>query len=189
MKQGVLTNQRVKLLLKKGSSCYRIRKRGERKKKSVRGCIVSSELSVLNLVIVKKGPGEIPGLTDKPVEPRRKGPKRASNIIKLFALDKKKDNVRDYAVRREIKAKVEGKRSSFKQPKIQRLVTPARLQNKRDNKRFKRERTEATRQLAEEYNVLLAKRTKEAQDARQAAKAKRKKSSLHASTRQSTTAQ
>ena len=55
MKQGVLTNGRVKLLLKKGHSCYRPRRTGERKRKSVRGCIVDSNLSVLNLVIVKKG--------------------------------------------------------------------------------------------------------------------------------------
>jgi hypothetical protein len=37
-----------------GHSLYRPRKRGERKRKSVRGCIVSGELSVLNLVVVKK---------------------------------------------------------------------------------------------------------------------------------------
>ena len=55
MKQGVLTNGRVKLLLKKGHSCYRPRRTGERKRKSVRGCIVDSNLSVLNLVIIKKG--------------------------------------------------------------------------------------------------------------------------------------
>lgn len=40
MKQGVLTNGRVRLLLKKGMSCYRPRRSGERKRKSVRGCIV-----------------------------------------------------------------------------------------------------------------------------------------------------
>jgi len=33
MKQGVLINTRIKLLMRKGSSCYRPRKRGERKKK------------------------------------------------------------------------------------------------------------------------------------------------------------
>ncbi|KAF4017118.1 hypothetical protein G4228_008677 [Cervus hanglu yarkandensis] len=53
MKQGVLTHGRVHLLLSKGHSCYRPRRTGERKRKSVRGCIV--DLSVLNLVIVKKG--------------------------------------------------------------------------------------------------------------------------------------
>lgn len=40
MKQGVLTPQRVRLLLSKGHSCYRERRDGERRRKSVRGCIV-----------------------------------------------------------------------------------------------------------------------------------------------------
>jgi small subunit ribosomal protein S6e len=41
MKQGVLVPQRVRLLLSKGHSCYRPRRTGERKRKSVRGCIVA----------------------------------------------------------------------------------------------------------------------------------------------------
>merc|ERR1712179_185832 len=55
MKQGVLTNQRVRLLLGKGQSCYRPRRDGERKRKSVRGCIVDGNLAVLSMAIVKKG--------------------------------------------------------------------------------------------------------------------------------------
>ena len=55
MKQGVLSANRVRLLLHKGVSCYRPRRRGERKRKSVRGCIVASDLAVLNLVVTKKG--------------------------------------------------------------------------------------------------------------------------------------
>lgn len=55
MKQGVLTTGRVRLLLGKGQSCFRPRREGERKRKSVRGCIVDANLSVLALVIVKKG--------------------------------------------------------------------------------------------------------------------------------------
>merc|ERR1719512_539812 len=64
MKQGILTNGRVRLLLKKGTTCYRPRKDGERKRKSVRGCIVDGNLSVLSMAIIKKGEAEIPGLTD-----------------------------------------------------------------------------------------------------------------------------
>ena len=79
MKQGVLTQGRVRLLLSKGHSCYRPRKTGERKRKSVRGCIVDDKLSVLSVVVVKKGEAEIPGLTDNTI-PRRLGPKRASKI-------------------------------------------------------------------------------------------------------------
>ncbi|XP_025225415.1 40S ribosomal protein S6-like isoform X1 [Theropithecus gelada] len=98
MKQGVLTHGRVRLLLSKGHSCYRPRRTGERKRKSVRGCIVDANLSVLNLVIVKKGEKDIPGLTDTTV-PRRLGPKRASRIRKLFNLSKE-DDVRQYVHKR-----------------------------------------------------------------------------------------
>merc|ERR1711881_171885 len=45
MLQGVLTPDRVRLLMKKGSKCYRQRRTGERKRKSVRGCIVTHTLS------------------------------------------------------------------------------------------------------------------------------------------------
>merc|ERR1712039_364590 len=123
MKQGILVNHRVKLLFKKGMSCFRERRAGSRKRKSVRGCIVGPDLAVLSLVISKKGDEEIPGLTDDQ-RPRRLGPKRASNIRKLFNLEKK-DDVRHFVVRREVKAKKK------KAPRIQRLVTPAMLQRKR----------------------------------------------------------
>uniref|UniRef100_A0A673MLW7 Small ribosomal subunit protein eS6 n=1 Tax=Sinocyclocheilus rhinocerous TaxID=307959 RepID=A0A673MLW7_9TELE len=59
MKQGVLTHGRVRLLLSKGHSCYRPRRTGERKRKSVRGCIVDANLSDLNLVIIRKGEKDI----------------------------------------------------------------------------------------------------------------------------------
>lgn len=55
------------------------RRSGERRRKSVRGCIVSPDLSVLNLVIVKKGEKDLPGLTDEE-KPRMRGPKRASKV-------------------------------------------------------------------------------------------------------------
>lgn len=55
MKQGVLTNGRVRLLLAKDQSCYRPRRTGERKRKSVRGCIVDANIAALHLIIVKKG--------------------------------------------------------------------------------------------------------------------------------------
>merc|ERR1712061_443647 len=106
MKQGVLTEGRVRLLLKKGHSCYRQRRTGERKRKSVRGCIVNQNLSVLALAIVKKGDSEIPGLTESTI-PRRLGPKRASHIRKLFNLGKQ-DDVRQYVIKRPLPAK-EGK--------------------------------------------------------------------------------
>lgn len=66
-----------------GSPYYRPRRNGERRRKSIRGCIVGPDLAVLNLVVLKKGDNDIPGLTDAEA-PRRLGPKRASRIRKLF---------------------------------------------------------------------------------------------------------
>ncbi|XP_038072648.1 40S ribosomal protein S6-like [Patiria miniata] len=183
MKQGVLTNGRVRLLLAKGHSCYRARRKGERKRKSVRGCIVDSNLSVLNLVIVKKGDNEIPGLTDKTI-PRRLGPKRAGKIRKLFNLSKE-DDVREYVVKRQLPEKPDKKdqKPRYKAPKIQRLITPQRLQRKRHNLALKRRRASKNKEQAAEYAKLLAQRQKEKREAH----LKRKRSaSMRESHREST---
>lgn len=114
------------MLLKKGHSCYRPRRTGERKRKSVRGCIVDQNLSALALIVIRKGEQEIEGVTDITV-PRRLGPKRASNIRKLFNLKDKDDDVRKYVIKRPLALK-EGKKQRFQAPRIQRLVTPVVLQ-------------------------------------------------------------
>merc|ERR1719320_474883 len=155
MKQGVLTNGRVRLLLKKGTSCYRPRRDGERKRKSVRGCIVDGNLAVLSMAIVKKGEAEIPGLTDNTI-PRRLGPKRASKIRKLFNLTKE-DDVCQYVIKRPLPLK-DGKKQKFAAPKVQRLVTPVML---------KRRRGEKNRLAAAEYAKILAQRQKEAKEAKE----------------------
>ena len=173
MKKGVLTHGRVHLLLSKGHFCYRPRRTGERKRKSVQGCIVDANLSVLNLVIVKKGEKDIPGLTDTTV-PRCLGHKRASRICKLFSLSKE-DDVRQYVVWKPLNK--EGKKPRTKAPKIQRV-----LQHKRLRIALKKQRTKKNKEEAAEYAKLLAKRMKEAKEKRQEQIAKRRRlSSLRAS--------
>jgi len=189
MKQGVLTNTRVRLLLREGTTCYRPRRNGERKRKSIRGCIVGADISVVHLVIVKKGDEEVEGLTDKYI-PRRLGPKRASKIRKLFNLSKE-DDVRKYVIRREIKPK-EGKPApkvpKTKAPKIQRLITPQRLQRKRHELTLKKRRAEKNTREAAEYAKLLAQRRKESRDKRQQSISKRRASLQKASTTGATVA-
>jgi small subunit ribosomal protein S6e len=159
MKQGVMHPTRVRLLLSDGHSCYRPRRTGERKRKSVRGCIVGMDLAVLSLAIVKKGDADIPGLTDV-VHPKRLGPKRATKIRRFFGLSKD-DDVRKFVIRREVQPKGEGKKPYTKAPKIQRLVTPQRLQRKRHLIALKRRHAEASKDAANEYAQLLAKRVAE----------------------------
>lgn len=170
MKQGVLTNGRVRLLLSKGHSCYRPRRDGERRRKSVHGCIVDANLSVLSLVIVRKGEKDIPGLTDTTI-PRRLGPKRANKIRKLFNLTKQ-DDVRQYVVKRPLPPK-EGKKQRFKAPKIQRLITPEVLQRKRHRLALKKKRCLKRKEEMNTYKKLLAQRHKETKLRRQELKRKR----------------
>jgi len=176
MKQGVLTNTRVRLLMGKDTTCYRPRRSGERRRKSVRGCIVGADLAVVQLVIVKKGEEEIPGLTDKYV-PRRLGPKRASKIRRLFNLSKQ-DDVRKYVTvyKREVPAKKEGKKPTTKAPKIQRLITPLALQRKRHRIALKKRRFEKNKQEAADYAKLLAQRNQERKEKRRQSLSKRRAS-------------
>jgi len=176
MKQGILTNNRVRLLMAKGTSCYRERRSGERRRKSVKGCIVDSNLSVLSLVIVKKGEQEIDGLTNR-IVPRVRGPKRANKIRKLFNLSKE-DDVRKYVVRKPLKQK-EGKKEKFRAPKVQRLITPARLQRKRRILAMKKKRAERQKVQSTEYAKLLAQYIKEKRER------KRSESKRRSSTRES----
>src|SRR2546423_1416572 len=66
-----------------------------------------------------------------------------------------------FVIRREVQPKDEGKKPYTKAPKIQRLVTPQRLQHKRHRIALKRRRAEAAKDAANEYAQLLAKRVHE----------------------------
>jgi small subunit ribosomal protein S6e len=152
MKQGILINGRTRILMKEGHSCYRPRRAGERKKKSVRGCIVGHDIAVLSLSVAKAGEQTIAGLNDEK-KPRRLGPKRATRIRRLFALEKK-DDVRRFALLYTRKIEKGGK-IRYKTPKIQRLVTDVRLRRKRLYKAEKKQRWERTKKATAEYVKLL----------------------------------
>jgi len=152
MKQGILIQGRTRILMSEGHSCYRPRRSGERKRKSVRGCIVGPDLSVLALSIVKTGEQPIAGLTDDK-KPRRLGPKRATRIRKLFNLTKQ-DDPRRFVLLYSRKIEKNGK-THYKTPKIQRLVTDVRLRRKRIYKKEKKERWERTKKAQAEYVKLL----------------------------------
>lgn len=152
MKQGVLKAGRVRLLMKKGHKCFRPRRDGERKRKSVRGCIVGKDICVLALSVVKHGEQPIVGITDVK-RPRKLGPKRASKIKRLYKLEKK-DDPRKFVVRRTCK------NGKTKAPKIQRLVTKARIRRKKVLRKMKEASWEKTHHDLAEYKKLLADRRK-----------------------------
>ncbi|KAE8716387.1 40S ribosomal protein S6 [Hibiscus syriacus] len=188
MKQGVLTPGRVRLLLHRGelaadhcTPCFRGygRRNGERRRKSARGCIVSQDLSVLNLVIVKKGENDLPGLTDTE-KPRMRGPKRASKIRKLFNLSKEDD------VRIRVLWDFKSKKVS-KALKIQRLVTPLTLQRKPTRIADKKKRIAKEKSEVAEYQKLVATRLKEQRE-RHSESLARRRSKLSAASKLSVVA-
>ena len=180
MKQGVMSNQRVRLLLSKGKSCYRPRRKGERKRKSVRGCIVGSDLSVMNLAITQQGEAGIEGLTDGQV-PARLGPKRANKIRKFFKLEKD-DDPRESRIARKFTNK-KGKEVT-KRVKVQRLMTPLKLQRKRARKALKVQAQAKAKSAKAEYEQLFKQRLEERKSERRSLLSKRR-SSRRASTRKS----
>eukprot|EP00606_Chrysophyceae_sp_TOSAG23-5_P000194 GSChrysophyteH2.ASY1.ANO1.491.1 assembled CDS len=172
MKQGVLSAGRTRLLLKEGNSCYRARREGERKRKSVRGCIVGPDISVINLVVKKKGDADIEGLTDSST-PKRLGPKRANKIRKLFNLTKE-DDLKKHVITRTFKNKA-GKEIQ-KRPNIQRLVTPITLKRKAARNAAKLVGLQQSRADRATYAALLQKRIAEQKDARRSEISKRRSS-------------
>jgi len=156
MKQGILVNGRVKILMKKRTTLYRPRRSGERKRKSARGCICGPDLAVIALKVLVKGDGEIAGLTDA-ARPRRLGPKRVANLRQAFAL-RKKDDPTKYVVRREVKV---GEKTRYKSPNVQRLVTAKRLRRKAVLKRTKQQRWKTSKENAQAYEKILSKYLKE----------------------------
>jgi len=156
MKQGVMVNGRVKILMKARTQSYRPRRSGERKRKSVRGCICGPDLCVIALKVLEKGANDVAGLTDSE-RPRRLGPKRVGKIKKAFSL-RKKDDVRKYVVKREI---AKGDKTYYKSPKIQRIITEKRLRRKSLNKTGKISAWKASREATQAYEKLLSKFLKE----------------------------
>jgi len=164
MKQGILVNGRVRILMKKRTTLYRPRRTGERKRKSVRGCICGPDLAVLFLKVLEKGKGEVEGLTDSE-RPRRLGPKRASHIRTAFAL-RKQDDVRKYCVSRKIEKKVkigeeEVEKVFYKSTRIQRLITEKRLRRKKLNAKAKKDNWAKSKDAHVAYEKLLSKFLKE----------------------------
>jgi small subunit ribosomal protein S6e len=183
MKNGILTQGRKRILLSKGDSGFRFRsgyhRSGVRKRKLVRGCIVSPDIKILNLKVTKIGPNPIPGLSEDAL-PNRLGPKRANNILKEFGLleiyNKKKQNTEErktlrfmvtkFVPKREVTTKNDKK--YVKRPKVQRLITPDRLRRKRVIKRIKADRVKFTEDQRKSYIDTLKRLRKSNKKAKKA---------------------
>lgn len=174
MKNGVLTSDRKRLMLSKGSSGIRFRRHlyrtGTKIRKLVRGCIITTDIRMVNIKIVKNGEKLIEGL-NRPEDniPKKLAPKKATNILKEFGLldiyNKKKSNAEErktlrfmitkFAHKREVKTS-KGKVYT-KRPKIQRLITPLRLRRKAILKQIKKDNSKYTADQKKSYEDTFKK--------------------------------
>ena len=155
MMQGILTDSRAKLLL--GGRCVGFipKRDGERRRKSVRGCIVGHDISCLNLVVLERGEKDIEGLTNKSY-PARRFPKRASKIRKLYNLPATEQDLSKFIVRRQVTS-ASGKKK-VKSPKIQRLVTKRTIAHKKRMMKKRLENIVKSRKAAEAYQEKYGKK-------------------------------
>ncbi|KAI3388536.1 hypothetical protein SNEBB_008881 [Seison nebaliae] len=165
MMRGVLTNLRVRLLIPNGKKCTRhnLKARpGDRRRTSVRGCIVDpSQIASLSCIIIKE---ETP-MSDK-TYPRRLGPKRAGKIRQLFNVARGHD-LRKFVMRKPVYYKDPEKQKKFEEkypgvvktvaPKIQRLVTKQRLLRKKKVLQKMIAQHNKKKEQQQTYHAMLAK--------------------------------
>ncbi|EHY65250.1 small subunit ribosomal protein S6e [Nematocida ausubeli] len=155
MKPGVMTPDRVRLLLKKNDVGFRCTERGLRRRKSVRGDVVSEHIGVLNLKVVKEGEHVFEGFNDV-INPLTRGPKRASKIRKLFGLSSDVMNLEDYVIP-HVKTTKSGETKIVK-PKIQRLITEQRVQRWQNRIAERIERQKLAREKKAKYFAMMKER-------------------------------
>jgi small subunit ribosomal protein S6e len=157
-------------LLRLGGTTFKPRRTGERKRKSVRGCITGPDLAVIALRVVVKGEQELEGKKkDQPVvitgkdHANRLGKKRRNRIIKFYALDKK-DDITKYVVRRtyektnkegEAVLRKNGDKTFYKAPKVQRMITETKLRRKKVARRNVIDNIKNSQKKAVDYEKLL----------------------------------
>ncbi|KAG0440607.1 40S ribosomal protein S6 [Dictyocoela muelleri] len=153
MAKNLLTDKRQRLLLSKGMIGYRCRRDGCRKRKSVRGSIISSEIAALCVVVTKVGDNEIEGLTDV-VNGVTHWPKRFRKLKVRAGFDPD-SNVTIEQVKESIYSAVLEANDNDKRklPKIRptRVKTTKHLMRRELKKKISAERREKTKREREEF--------------------------------------
>lgn len=167
MDASINTDKRQRLLRKKGNIGYKPLRNGERKRKSVRGSVVSEETAVLCMKLINDAMNDkatgliteevkhIEGLTDNIVQNSHL-PKRFTKLKKLF-FGENADNLNSITVQ-DVKQKVksvvqieEGSKKKMPRLRITRTKSPQIEQRMKKRADKKQKRKERSTQIREEY--------------------------------------
>jgi small subunit ribosomal protein S6e len=146
MKPGVAVNSRVRLLLARGSVGYRkhVGRSGERKRRTVRGSIVATDIVVLNMVVVRSGEEKISELETQ--HPRLLLPKRANKVRRLLNLPADANPIKHMPKHKNGKTK-----KHFHRVKVQRLMSSVTRLRREQKKVATKRRQERSAQLRRQY--------------------------------------
>lgn len=87
------TTKRIRLFLSRGDIGYRCRRHGVRRRKTVRGSVVSNETQVVNVILVKPAEGKvIEGLTDV-IKEKTHLPKKDKKLRAMFSIPDGEDTL------------------------------------------------------------------------------------------------
>ncbi len=94
MNPNQATTKKIRLLLSKGAIGYRCKQEGVRRRKTVRGSVVSNEIQVLNIILVKPAENKvIEGLTDV-VKEKTHLPKKDKKLRAMFGIPAGEDTLK-----------------------------------------------------------------------------------------------
>lgn len=151
----------VRLLLKKGDIGYKPKKSYIKKRKTVRGSVISQETSVISVILVRpysdeNGEVVIPGLTDV-VKDKSHLPKKASKLRKLFGID---ESVEDKdQLKKKIYQIIRESDPNMKLPrlKITGATTEKIRQKKKEELLMRKKRSEKFQEYKNKFNKDLLK--------------------------------
>ena len=143
MVPGKDTPKRIRLLLSKGDIGYRCRRKGVRRRKTVRGSIVSNETQVLNLLLVKENK-PIQNLTTV-VKDKTHLPKKISKLCETFNLEK------GCNIRQELKKLLEGEK--MPNLRIVRKISAKELKKREEKKKLREKKKAAYAKDKAEYET------------------------------------
>lgn len=153
MVKTVVSDKRVRMLMSKGMKGYKCKRDGMKKRKSIRGCIVSHDISVLCLTVVKKGNKEIEGVTD--VENSVSHWPKRFNKLKLkagFAID---SNVTFEEVKATIRKAVldhnNGDKRMLPKLKVQRYISDKIIERREKRKEQSELRKQRSNKIKQEF--------------------------------------
>ncbi|KAF7700643.1 40S ribosomal protein S6 [Cucumispora dikerogammari] len=153
MSEKYLTDKRKRPILKAGDIGFRPKRKGMKKRKTVRGTIVSDEITMLNVSLIEQNDIEICGLTDKEV-PVTRWPKRINKLKDRLEIPRSQkvtpEEIQEI-VKKLVLERTEGENVKYPRIRVTRFNSKRKQARKAIRKAENAQKREKSKKLKEEY--------------------------------------